>query len=92
MRVTTDKGIVVAFVTVAYKNNIRRTAELVEQLLQINHDLDYVKVGIDEDGDIFVRIDTHLRTMDVQEMNDVIAQVGNTTDTTYVALKPYMIR
>lgn len=92
MRVTTEKGIVVAFVTVAYKNNMRMTAELIEKLLQINHDLDYAKVGIDEDGDVFGRIDTHLRIMDVEEMNDVIAQVSNTTDTTYVALKPYLIR
>jgi hypothetical protein len=77
---------------VAYKNNMRMTAELIEKLLQINHDLDYAKVGIDEDGDVFGRIDTHLRIMDVEEMNDVIAQVSNTTDTTYVALKPYLIR
>jgi hypothetical protein len=92
LSVTTEKGIVGAFVTVAYKNNMRMTAELIEKLLQINHDLDYIKVGIDEDGDVFGRIDTHLRIMDVEEMNDVIAQVSNTTDTTYVALKPYLIR
>lgn len=91
IRVTTEKGIVVTFVTVARKNNIRKMPDLFEKMLKLNQDFDYVKVAFDDDGDAFVRIDNNLRILDVDEMNAVIAQVSIITDNFWVALKPYLI-
>ena len=91
IRVTAQSGMLITFVTVAAKKNIRRTADLVEKVLALNNDLDYVKVGFDNDSDAFVRVDAFLRTVDVQQMNDILQQVGNSADRLHATLKPSLI-
>jgi hypothetical protein len=90
IRVTTVNGIVATFVTVARKNKIRKTAELMENFLKLDQDYDYVKVAFDDDGDAFVRIDANLRILDAQELTAIIRQVDIITDKAYVALKPFL--
>ena len=90
--VTTEKGIVGAFVIVAPKKDIRRTTDLLESILKINYDLDYVKAGFDADSDAYVRIDASLRLLDVQQLNEIVNQLGNCAEAEYLALKPFLIR
>lgn len=88
--VTTQKGMVVTFVTVAVKDDIRRTPELAENLLKLNLNFDYAKVGFDQDEDVFIRIDTLLRTLDVRALNEIIRQVADGANSVHVVLKPYL--
>ena len=88
--VTVQNGILIVFVTVAEKANIRRVPELDQKLLKLNHDYDFVKIGIDGDEDLSLRIDAHLRLVDSTEFDYMVAQVVRATDLVFVALKPYL--
>jgi Putative bacterial sensory transduction regulator len=92
MRVILSKGedILVTFVIVAKKAQIQKTPQLMEALLTANHDYDYTKIGLDKDGDMFVRIDMPLRTVDATELKSIIDQVANASDEVYVKVAPWI--
>jgi len=48
-----------------------------------NHEYDFTKIGLDKDGDMFVRIDTTLRLLDAAELKSVIDQVANASNELY---------
>jgi len=75
--------IVVIFAILAKKANIQKTTQFLETLLSANHDYDYAKIGLDKDGDLFVRIDTPARVIDGQDLKSVIQQVANSSDELY---------
>lgn len=80
---STGSDILVTFVIVAKKANIQKTPQLMEALLTANHDYDYTKIGLDKDGDMFVRIDMPLRLVDADELKQIIDQVANASDEVY---------
>ncbi|HEV2955791.1 MAG TPA: YbjN domain-containing protein [Xanthobacteraceae bacterium] len=80
---STGSDILVTFVIVAKKAAIQKTPQMMDALLTANHDYDYTKIGLDKDGDMFVRIDTPLRTVDASELKQIIDQVANTSDEVY---------
>ena len=80
----------VMFVVVAEKKQLKVTSELMRILLRMNDDFDRVKIGIDKNGDLFVRVDSSTRVMDVQELKDNIEQVAAATDEVTKAIKPYI--
>jgi hypothetical protein len=81
---STGNDIVVTFAILAKKANINKTTKMMETLLGANHEYDYVKVGLDKDGDMFVRIDTQIRTIDAKELKEVINQVANASEEVYI--------
>ena len=80
---STGSEILVTFVIVAKKAAIQKTPQMMEALLSANHDYDYTKIGLDKDGDMFVRIDMPLRSVDATELKSVIDQVANASDEVY---------
>ena len=89
--VVTVKGdLLIVFVTVEQKARVQRTPELDQKLLKMSHKFDFVKIGIDDDDDVFVRIDTHLRLLDSAALVEMVEQVSRITDSVYLALKPYL--
>jgi Putative bacterial sensory transduction regulator len=80
---STGSDILVTFVIVAKKAGIQKTPQFMEALLTANHDYDYTKIGLDKDGDMFVRIDMPLRTVDAAELKSIIDQVANASDEVY---------
>jgi len=80
---STGSDILVTFVIVAKKAQIQKTPQLMDRLLTANHDYDYTKIGLDKDGDLFVRIDMPLRTIDATELKSIIDQVANASDEIY---------
>src|SRR4029077_941210 len=78
--VSTGSDIVVTFAIIAKKAAIQKTPQLMEILLKANHDYDYAKIGLDKDGDMFVRIDDPLRLIDSNELKYAIAQVADVSD------------
>jgi hypothetical protein len=82
--ISTGPGIVVTFAIVAEKANINMTLNFAETLLLANQQYDYVKVGLNKGGDLVVRIDNQIRTIDVPEMKDMINQVANASEQIFV--------
>jgi putative sensory transduction regulator len=80
---STGSDILVTFVIVAKKAAIQKTPQMMEALLTANHDYDYTKIGLDKDGDMFVRVDMPLRTVDPTELKSIIDQVANASDEVY---------
>ncbi len=62
--ISNSEDIIVTFATVTEKAKIRKTPQLMEALLSANHEYDYAKIGLDKDGDLFVRIDSPVRVTD----------------------------
>ena len=86
----TGEELEVMFVVIAKKSEINLTPELTAKMLYENHDLDRVKVGIDDDGDAFVRTDSSVRVMDAQELKTEIDQVAAAADEVYGKIKPFL--
>jgi len=78
--ITPQEGLAVIFVIVAQQKELKVTPELMRALLRMNADFDRVKVGIDKDGDLFVRVDASERVLDVEELKTNIEQVAAAAD------------
>ena len=81
--------LLVVFVTVAKKEHIEMDLDLASKMLSLNNDLDQVKIGIDDDGDAFVRTDISIRTLDQQAFKEMVEQVAASAEETYAAIKPF---
>ncbi len=75
--ISNNEDIIVTFATITEKAKIRKTPQLMEALLSANHEYDYAKIGLDKDGDLFVRIDSPLRVTDSALLKSIIEQVAN---------------
>jgi len=86
-----DGTVVVLFAVLAEKAQMKETPELWQQLLRMNDQFDRVKVGIDGDGDAFVRVDLSLRILDPEEMKANLEQVAAATDEILAAIQPHLL-
>ena len=86
-----EQDILVLFVVVAEKKDLKVTPEMMQRMLKLNGDLDRVKIGFDKDGDAFVRVDLSVRVLDVQEFKANVEQVAAAADEVYTAIKPFTI-
>jgi len=87
---STGSDILVTFVIVAKKAAIQKTPQMMDRLLTANHDYDYTKIGLDKDGDMFVRVDMPLRVVDGPELKAIIDQVANASDEVYVKVAQWI--
>jgi hypothetical protein len=87
--VTSTSDLVLIGAVVAEKDSLRLTADAMRTLLQKAHELDRVKVGIDNDGDVFVRAEVSARVFDLVELKAVTEQVAAAADEVRAAIKPY---
>ncbi len=85
------KNLLILVGVVAEKKDFNATPEVMKKLLSLNEDFDRVKVGIDEEGDLFNRIDMSLRVVDAQELKTNLDTISNAVDQTYAAIKPYLV-
>ena len=84
-----EGDLLVVFVTVAKKAHIEMDMDLAAKMLSLNNDLDQVKIGIDNDGDAFVRTDISIRILDQEAFKAVVDQVAAAAEETYTAMKPF---
>jgi hypothetical protein len=82
-------GIFVIFSNPVEKSRLPSTANFMTLLLKANHDFDYVKVGIDNDGDVFVRADIP-DSADGGYFKGIVEQVAASTDQLYGRIKPLL--
>lgn len=80
-----DVGII--GIPVEAKAKLNLTQDLMFQLLRLNHGMDYLKVGLDTDGDLFVRSEFHLSSITPAQFNDTIQQVVAGSNDVYNVLK-----
>lgn len=85
-----NSDLVVIGVTMATKKNLKPSQDLYLKLLKYNNAADSVKVGIDDDGDLFLRADVNGRTMDFQEFKEVVEQVAAATDELHSQVKAFL--
>jgi hypothetical protein len=78
-------------VTVAKKQNLKSSQTLFHQLLKYNHSADYVKVGLDDDEDLFLRAELNAKTTDFQSFKETLEQVAAATDGLYAQIKPNLV-
>ena len=83
-----QENIVVIFAIIAKKDEIPLTAEFLKTMLRCNHKFDRVKVGLDDDGDAFVRTDTSARVLDGEEFRAIVEQVAAAANEAYDLIKP----
>ncbi|HME58243.1 MAG TPA: hypothetical protein VKF63_07890 [Terracidiphilus sp.] len=81
----------VIFVTVVEKRRMPVTTDFLHTLLKFNHEYDRVKVGLDADDDLSVRIDAPLRLADAQEFHDIVTQIKNSSDEIYGKIEPQLL-
>jgi len=87
----TDNNQMVIFVTVVEKRRMPVTTDFLHTLLKFNHEFDRVKVGLDADDDLSVRIDAPLRIADAKEFNDIVTQIKNASDEIYGKIEPQLL-
>jgi hypothetical protein len=85
-----DDDMSVNFAIIAKKPDLPTSAEFLTKVVRMNDQFDYVKVGIDKDGDLFVRTDLMLRNLDGQELKQQLQQVANAADEAYGQIKPML--
>jgi len=81
----------VIFVTVVEKRRMPVTTDFLHQLLKFNHEFDRVKVGLDADDDLSVRIDAPLRISDATDFHDIVTQIKNASDEIYGKIEPNLL-
>jgi hypothetical protein len=68
---------------IAEKQADKLTALQMRQLLKLTMALDKVKIGLDDDDNLMVRIDLSTRTMDAEELSAALDQLGAAADETH---------
>lgn len=75
---------------IAEKGEFKATPELMMKLLRFNDDYDRIKVAIDDDGSMIVRLDMPLRIADTAEFKENVEQVSAAADEIYAAIKSFL--
>ena len=85
--VTSAENLIVMGTVVAAKASMKVTPELMFKLLRIVHDIDRVKIGFDDDEDLFLRAEVINKCFDVDEFKSSMDQISAGTDKVYAAIK-----
>ena len=89
--VTADRNYLIMFVMVTNQKEYRSAPEFLKTLLLYNDQFDKVKIGIDKNGFICVRIDHSVRLVDRQEFVDSLNQTAAAADEVYGSIVPFLI-
>lgn len=86
----TGPGFMITGVVVAQKASLNVNSEMMFKLLKLNHDLDYVKIGFDDDDDLFVRSEVKTKQLDLAEFKEIVERVSADADQIFDTVKPYL--
>lgn len=88
--VATNEGVVVIGVVMTNKKDLKMSQDLLFKILKLTHDIDYIKIGFDNDDDLFVRLERKVRTLDFEEFKACYSEVTNAADKLYTEIKPFL--
>lgn len=77
---TETPRLLVMFTIVAPSAAADKTPQLMQILLRANSTFDYVKIGFDQDGDVFVRLDAPARGTDSRQLKTDLEQLMSASD------------
>ena len=89
--VTSAENLIVMGTVVAAKASMKVTPELMFKLLRIVHDIDRVKIGFDDDQDLFLRAEVTSKCFDVDDFKSSMDQISAGTDKVYAAIKSSLV-
>lgn len=92
MLVAENQGVLVVGVVMLNKKNLKLSTDLLFKLLKFNHLKDYVKVGVDDDDDLFIRAELNLKHLELDEFKIVVNTVIVLADTVFTEIKPSIIK
>lgn len=80
-----QEGIVVVGAVIRLKAHLDLSSATLAKLLHLNHELDFLKVGIDHDGDLFLRAELHKKSLDSAALKEALDLVKNGSQKVYDA-------
>ena len=89
---STGHDMLFIFVVPVKHNEYKPSQELFAALLSQNTQMDRVKIGIDDDRDLTVRIDLTIRLVDKRELTENLDQLGAAADKIFDVLQPHLIK
>jgi len=71
---------------VQVKARLDLSSDLLKRLLQLNNELEYAKVGIDHDGDLFVRTELRMDTLTEADFKATVKNLNEAASKVWAAL------
>lgn len=90
--VSSAENLIVMGVIVAKKDSLKVTPEMMFKLLRLVHDMDRVKIGFDDDEDLFVRAEVTAKCFELAEFKEQIEQVAAASDKVHANIKAYLAK
>ena len=90
IRLALADDVLLVMVKIADRKDLRLQPQLMIKLLELNHKFDWIKLALSEDM-LYLRMDTHVRLVDNQELKYLVEQIANATDETYPQIKQFVI-
>jgi hypothetical protein len=90
--VTSAESIIVMGAVVAPKSSMKVGPEMIFKLLRLAHDIDRVKIGFDDDEDLFLRAEVTSKCLDIEEFKSDMEQIAAGADKIYAAIKSYLVK
>ncbi len=84
------EGMFVVFALIPESKTAKFPPQALEKLLNLNDSFDRVKIGIDKDRFVFVRIDMTVRTLDKEELTAGIDQVAAAVDEVHGHIRAHL--
>ena len=90
--VTSVENLIIVGAVVAPKNAMKVGPEMMFKVLRLVHDIDRVKIGFDNDEDLFVRAEIDSKCFEVEDFKAVVDQVSVGADKIHAAVKSYLVK
>jgi hypothetical protein len=90
--VTSTENLIVMGAVIAPKSSMKVTPDMMFKLLRIVHDIDRVKIGFDDDEDLFLRAEVNAKCFDVEEFKSNMEQVSAGADQVHAAIRSYLVK
>jgi hypothetical protein len=89
IRLALADDILLVMVKLADRKDLKLQPPLLTKLLELNHKFDSIKLALSEDM-AYLRMDTHLRLLDGEELKYLVTQIANAADETYPQVKQFI--
>jgi len=89
IRLALADDVLLVMVRLADRKDLKLQPALMIRLLELNHKFDWIKLALSEDM-LYLRMDTHVRLVDSQELKYLVEQIANATDETYPQIKQFV--
>ena len=88
--VTTVENLLVMGVVIAEKDAMKPSPEMMFKLLHLAHDIDRVKIGFDDDNDLFLRAEVSAKCFELADFKAFMEQISLGADRVHATIKPYL--